>query len=442
MPLYVRIAVRVCAVALGGAALVAASAGAAVVPVSTAAQLISAINNAAPGDVITLAPGIYDISQNIFCSRPGTASQPIVVRAAALGQALIRFNAVEGFKVHTPYWTFENLDIQGVCLSHSSCEHAFHVAGEGDFTRIRNNRLHDYNAQIKGNGEGNPFVFPDDVLIEGNELFNSTPRLTSNPVTPIDVVGGRRWVVRSNFIHDYAKGQGDQISYAAFLKGNSRDGVFERNLVICERDYVGGIRLGLSFGGGGSSGQSAICDGGTCIPEHQNGILRNNLIVNCPQDVGIYLNNASNTRIYNNTLYNTTGIDVRFAASTADLRNNVLSGAIRNRDGGTSTKAANREGVTLAQFAAWFLNPAGANFALLDGSQIVNLGQALALVTDDYCGKLRDSLPDLGAVEYNGAVCDTTKPAPGTGDGPGNGPVIFTDGFESGGMGQWVMGGP
>jgi high frequency lysogenization protein len=48
--------------------------------------------------------------------------------------------------------------------------------------------------------------------------------------------GGRRWQLRGNFIHDHAKGEGNGVSYAAFLKGNSRDGLIERNLVICESD--------------------------------------------------------------------------------------------------------------------------------------------------------------------------------------------------------------
>jgi parallel beta-helix repeat protein len=411
------------------ATFLAVPAGAVIVPVSNASQLINAVNNAAPGDVITLAPGTYDVNQNLLSDNAGTAAQPIVVRAAVLGQAFIRFNAVEGFKVSAPHWTFENLDIQGVCATHSSCEHAFHIVGQADFTHIRNCRLHDYNAMIKGNGEGNPFVFADDVVIEDSEFFNATIRNTSNPVTPIDVVGGRRWRVRGNFIHDHAKGQGDGISYAAFLKGNSRDGIFERNLVICERDHTGGIRLGLSFGGGGS-GPPSICEDGTCTPEHQNGILRNNVIVNCPQDVGIYLNAAANSRIYNNTVFNTTGIDVRFVATTADLRNNILSGSIRNRDGGTSTEGANLEGITLTQWNAWFSDPDGADFGLIDGSQIVDLGQVLAQVTDDYCGNLRnDGAPDLGAVEYDGdGVCDTTQPGV-TG--------FFADGFESGGAGEW-----
>lgn len=402
----------------------------AVVPVASTAQLVSAVDAAQPGDVITLAPGTYNLNQTIQCDNPGTTAQPIVVRAAALGQALLRVDTVEGMKVTAPHWTFENLDVQGVCLVHGDCEHAFHVTGQADFTQIRHSRLRDFNAMIKGNGEGNPFVFPDDVVIEGCELYDSTVRATANPVTPIDVVGGRRWVIRANFIHDHAKGGGDQISYAAFLKGNSRDGLFERNLVICERNHAGGVRLGLSFGGGGS-GPPSICEGGVCTPEHSNGVMRNNVVVNCSQDVGIYLNKSASTRIYNNTLYNTTGIDVRFAASTADLRNNLLSGQIRNRDGGTSTKSANRELVSPLQFAAWFLNPALANFTLLDGSQIVDRGEALTQVTDDFCAHLRDGAPDIGAVEYGGAsFCDTTQ--------PGGGADLFRDGFESGGMGEWV----
>jgi hypothetical protein len=429
---------KVCVLVLGWvgflAAFSASSAGAAAVPVSTVTQLLAAVNAAKPGDVITLAPGTYDLDQTLYCDVPGTAAQPIVVQSPVLGAAKLRSNTVELIKVSAPYWDFENLDIQGVCPSHTDCEHAFHVVGAASSTRIRNSRLHDFNAMIKGNGEGNPFIFAADVLIEGNEMFDSVPRQTGNPVTPIDVVGGDRWVIRGNFIHDHGKAQGDQVSYAAFLKGNSRNGIFEKNLVICERDTTGQIRLGLSFGGGGSAPES-ICEGGTCTPEHQNGIMRNNVIVNCPADVGMYLNKAQNAKIYNNTLYNTTGIDVRFATSTADLRNNLLSGAIRNRDGGTSTQGANLAGVTSLQWATWFLNPAGANFALLNGGSIVNQGQAVSQVTDDFCGHSRDAAPDLGAVEYGAAgACDTTK------TGGGLGAMIFTDGFESGGFAGWLEG--
>ena len=242
-------------------------------------------------------------------------------------------------------------------------------------------------------------------------MFSSTPRDTGNPVTPIDIVGGRRWEVRGNFIHDHAKLGSDQVSYAAFFKGNSRDGLFERNLVVCELLHSGQIRLGLSFGGEGSDPNS-ICEEGTCTPEHRGGVMRNNLIVSCPTDVGIYLNEAADARVYNNTLYRTTGIDVRFQASTVDLRNNLLDGWIRDRDGGTSARAGNLEGVADADLRAWFADPSSADFSLRDGSRIIDLGVAADGVRDDYCGAPReDGHLDIGAVEYHdGRACDTTRP--------------------------------
>jgi hypothetical protein len=399
-----------------------------VVPVTTTAELVAAIDAAQPGDVITLAPGTYTVTQNLNCDAPGTPDDPIVVRAEVLGQALIRFDALEGFKVSARHWIFENLDIRGVCSVHSDCEHAFHLFGDADFTRIRFNRVRDFNAQIKSNITGGQF--PDDVIVEDNELADTAPRQTSNPVTKIDVVGGRRWRVRANFLHDFEKGQGDTVSYAGFLKGNSRDGLFERNLVICERDHAGGVRLGLSLGGGGSS-PGSICEDGTCTPEHQNGILRDNVIVNCPADVGIYINEGFNSRIHHNTLVGNTGIDIRFAASTADLRNNIVSGQIRNRDGGTSTQADNLTGVTVAQAESWFVAPLAGDLTLLDGSAFVDEGQPLALVPADYCRNGRnDGAADLGAVEYDGDGPCVTQLA-------GGGVDIFDDGFETGGVGQW-----
>ncbi|MCC6559818.1 MAG: right-handed parallel beta-helix repeat-containing protein [Xanthomonadales bacterium] len=396
-----------------------------IVPVADATALRNAINNAAPGHEIVLAPGVYVVDGNLLCDVAGTVGAAIVVRAATPHTATIRFDALEGFKVSEPYWRFEGLDIEGVCAADSDCEHAFHLFGAADRTTIRDNRVRDFNAQVKSNGAtvGPSFVFPDDVLIEHNQFYDTRPRNTGNPVTKIDVVGGRRWIVRANLIRDFEKSGGNFISYAAFLKGNSRDGLFERNLVICEQAFSGGIRLGLSFGGGGTS-PGSICEDGVCTPEHQNGIMRNNLIVNCPADVGIYLNAATNARIQHNTLYNTAGIDVRFATSSADLRNNLLSGQIRNRDGGISTSAGDLSQVPLATLAAWFQAPAIADFRLLNGAAIIDVGSAAPLVSDDYCANARDDgAPDIGAVEYDGdGVCDTRL--------AGGISVLFADGFD------------
>ena len=401
-----------------------------VVPVANTAQLIAAIDAAQPGDEITLAPGTYTVTQNLNCDVTGTPELPIKVRSAALGDSLIRFDALEGFKVSATHWVFENLDIVGVCAVDSDCEHAFHVFGNADFLRIRDCRVRDFNAQVKSNITGG--LFPDDVVIERCELSDTHSRNTSNPVTKIDVVGGRRWRVRANLIHDGEKGAGNQISYSAFLKGNSRDGLFERNLVVCELDTSGGIRLGLSLGGGGSS-PDPICEDGTCTPEHQHGVMRNNVVAHCPADVGIYLNEAFDTRIEHNTLITNTGIDVRFPASTATIRNNLVSGSIRDRDGGTATLVANLTGLTLGTYQAWFADPAALDLTLLDGSALVDPGVAIPGDAPDFCGRLRRAgAPDLGAIEYaTAAPCDASL--------PGGGADVFHDDFETGGTGLWSV---
>lgn len=399
-----------------------------IVLVTSGAELIAAITAAEPGQTIQLepaapdAPEAYDLPHRVTIARPGSAEAPITLRADPLDTPTLRFlpetGIVEGFLVRAPYWSFENLDLVGACseVDHDRCEHAFHIVGAADHTTVRGSRMQGFNAQIKGNGEDGSSgrEWPDDVLIEGNELFNDSPRNTGNPVTPIDVVGGRRWIVRANYIHDFAKAGGNQISYAAFLKGNSRDGRFERNRVVCEALHRGQIRLGLSFGGGGSS-PDPICEEGTCTPEHQGGLMRNNIIAHCPADVGIYLNEASDTRVYHNLLYDTGGgIDVRFAASSVDLRGNLLSGRIRERDGGRATKADNLENLGAADFAAWFTDPQQLDFGLRDGAAIVDRGQALADLPDDFCANARDDgAPDLGPVEFDGdRDCDTTRTHP------------------------------
>ena len=202
----------------------------------------------------------------------------------------------------------------------------------------------------------------------------------------------------------------------------------ERNLVVCELLHSGQVRLGLSLGGGGTSPDS-ICEDGACKPEHERGTLRNNLIVNCPADVGVYVNAGADTKIVNNTLYNTAGIDMRFAQTTGVVANNLLNGKIRDRDGGTSMKMNNLAELSLDEFAAWFADPGAFDFTLKDGAAIVDQGVALPEVTDDYCGNDRDDgMHDIGAIEYDGEGCVGGVPAE-----PGGSGGTSTGGEETGG---------
>jgi len=303
-----------------------------VVSVGSEPELRQALAQAEAGDLITLLPGRYRVGgYALAAARPGLAGRPVTVRAAALGSAVLELENQVGFKVSAPWWRFENLVLRGVCDDDGSCEHAFQVVAGADHFAAVNNTLNEFNAAFKINGEGGRY--PDHGLIEANTIANTRPRRTANPVTPIDLVGASGWTMRANLISDFVKADGDQVSYGAFAKGAGNGNVFERNVVWCERLLRGqpGQRVGLSLGGGGTT--PSACRDGRCIVEQERGVIRDNLIAGC-SDAGIYLNSAAASTVARNTILDTAGVQVRYPTSSADLRGNLIDGAIVARDGG------------------------------------------------------------------------------------------------------------
>ncbi|MDY7226946.1 chondroitinase-B domain-containing protein [Hyalangium rubrum] len=411
------------------------------VNVSSVAQLQSALAGAQAGDEIILADGTYAVNANLSCTVNGTAQAPIVVRAQNRLGASIRFNAVEGFKVSGAYWTFDGLDIQGVCADDNNCEHAFHVTGHAENFVLRNSRVRDFNAQLKANASqnGSTWEIPHRGLIERNELGDTRPRATSKPVTKLNIDTGDNWIVRDNLIRDFHKNGGDFVSYGAFMKSGGNNGVFERNLVLCTRDVTpGGTRIGLSFGGGGTG--NAFCAPAfnstvPCDPEHSGGTMRNNVIANC-SDVGIYLNKARSTQVLFNTLISTSGVDFRFASSTGSAHGNVLEGNLRGRESGTFDAGTNLLNVTSATFSGWYQEPLKGNLTIKGNvSTLIGAAAARAQVVDDFCGRPRPTQGayTLGALEHSLGDCSgwptdggSASPDAGTGNGGSDG------GFDGG----------
>ena len=384
------------------------------VPVDSAAALKAAITAAQPGDVIILAPGTYRTTGE-SCSADGTADRPIVVKSAAPLAAKLQLDSLEGFRVTGAHWHFEGLDVSGVCQRDVDCEHAFHVMGGAVGFVLRDSRVFDFNAQLKVNAAqvGGTWRIPHAGLVERNEIADAHPRATSSPVTKLNIDTGDNWVVRANYIHDGHKAGGDNISYAAFMKSGGRNGTFERNLVICSRsDTTGGVRIGLSFGGGGTGAQfcaPAFSAMTPCDPEHSDGTMKNNIIVNC-SDVGIYLNKARQTKLLFNTLIATSGIDFRFASSTGEADGNVLAGKIRARDGATFVNKQNLTEVTA--FEAWYVSPSTGDLRTKgELSALLQKVEPRAEVTDDYCARSRTGARHtLGALEHSLGDCETTRP--------------------------------
>ncbi|MGZ9709898.1 right-handed parallel beta-helix repeat-containing protein [Glaciimonas sp. GNP009] len=333
--------------------------------VSTPAEFVEALKQAHAGEVITLLPGRYHFDHTIAINQVGSSTARITVRAVRPDTVFLDFKMVEGFKVSEPYWTFENLNIRGVCTPQTDCEHAFHIVGNATYFIARNNTIVDFNAHFKINGEDHHF--PDNGLIDGNTLTNTSVRQTDNPVTLVDLVAASHWRISHNLITDFMKADGNQVSYGAFVKGGGSDNRIEQNIIVCEYLLPSspGQRVGLSLGGGGTGPQ--YCRDERCITEQDGSIIQSNLIASCSDD-GIYLNRAATSKILHNTLIDTGGISVRFAESTADIQGNLVDGLIRTRDGGlmraTENLTTSATSLYLGKHPArdLFLNPMAMNF--------------------------------------------------------------------------------
>jgi hypothetical protein len=383
--------------------------------VGSADELRAAMAAAEAGTVITLLPGVYRFEgMKLDANRPGRAGAPITVRAVQPGSVRLEFGMVEGFKVSAPWWRFENLAIRGACGDDDSCEHAFHVVGAASHFAAVNNTISDFNAHFKINTEDGRF--PDDGLIESNTLDNGHPRATRRPVTPIDLVAASRWTIRANLISDFIKLDGDRVSYGAFAKGAGSANLFERNLVWCERRLRGqpGQRVGLSLGGGGTGKEA--CRDGKCITEQDGGILRANLIAGC-SDAGIYLNNAAASRVEDNTVVDTGGIDVRFAGSSATLDGNLVDGAIRSRDGGLLHLGDNLDAPLWQSFTGYhplrrlFADPVNGDFAWRAGPPARSGAATRATPWIGLCGRARTAAPAYGAFDsFTPCVVGATPP--------------------------------
>ncbi len=299
--------------------------------VSDATQLERALSQASAGDVIELRPGDYQLERRINLREPGTKAEPIVLRASIPGTTVIHSRHSTAIKLFAPHWEIHDLDFRG----DGGGNHALHIVREADHVLVEGNRFRNFHAAIKANGEGDPRRFPDHVQIRRNVFVNDAIHTTRWPVVAIDIVGGQGWRIEENFIADIAQGTPGRHGSPGFVKGGAANAVFDRNLVICEWRHTGQRRIGLSLGGGGTSpgvlDRREIGDCETCT-ESVNSQMTNNIILNCPQEPGLYLNRAEGALVANNTVFNAYGIQGRFPETQATVVDNLITGTVWARD--------------------------------------------------------------------------------------------------------------
>ncbi len=301
--------------------------------VSSSKALIDALKQAQPGDTIVVADGEYDLKGKRFNTSSDVADQysPIILKAENPGEVILNMSSVEGIFLHQPYWTITGFRFK---CAVSNCDHAIHIVSNAQNTTISHNEFVDFNAALKINSSGGQY--PDNGTISNNYFYFTHPVKTNLSVTPINIDQANQWVIRKNIIRDFIKTGGNKVSYGAFMKGGANNGIFENNLVVCNtsKTRYSGAQVGLSIGGGGMNDRRD-----NASYEAVNTIIRNNIISHC-NDVGIYINKGENSLVNNNTIYNTSGIDIRFPESSAIIINNIFSGQLRERDQGQLLKSA------------------------------------------------------------------------------------------------------
>lgn len=376
--------------------------------VSTPAEVRSALAQAIPGDVIRVAPGVYEFFSPIDLDSAGSPSQPIqLVADGNLGDVEFRVSGNHGFSISGQDYVIDGIWVRcqgGQCTS----ARGYSLWGSARRITIRGGRTTNFMQHIKGWIADGTLDAPRDVTIAGNEAYNTAGFGGSSNVYNLD--GGTRWRVVGNFVHDYGN---SGINYGIFLKGATTNSVIERNLVAGSFDRAAGngAVVGISFGGGRMGVQWCAAGNqgaGGCVCEDYDGVARNNIVMNT-SDVALHVNSACGSKFLNNTVYNAAAmLQIQSFEGVGDIemRNNVLDGALPARNNLVAS-----DNLADVNFADLYSDASTLDFSAGAGAAALAASASLTGVVTDYCGITRSNTPSRGAIEMP-AACDVAARLP------------------------------
>jgi hypothetical protein len=387
-----------------------------------ASQLPGIVFNAASGDTIRLADGVYALNGSLLhFVTPG-----VTLRSASGNRdAVILDGNYQGgnvILVQASNVTLADLTVQRAWF------HPIHVTPASSHvtgTLIHNVRIVDPGEQaLKINANGAQTLFVDNGVVRCSRLELTDAgraEIRNNCYTGgVDAHRARGWRIHDNEIEGFWCTTG-LSEHAIHVWTGSRDTVVERNSI---RNCARGIGFGLGQATPGRTYPDNPCGGAANIG-HYDGIIRNNMVFANDDrlfdtgvsgfDAGIALEQACGARVLHNTVVSTrapfSSIEGRFANTVATITNNLMSHNLRPRDSASLTTAGNLQNAPAALFVdavTGDLHLRATAAAAIDQGVAISAG----LADDDFDGHARGSLRDIGADERTD--------------------LIFADGFDWG----------
>jgi hypothetical protein len=356
------------------------------IQVSNVSQLVSAVQqaNSSGNLTILLLNGTYQLTTPLFISgnnvtiRSKNRNRDLVtVRGQGMGGGV-------GFVFNVSGTNFRAIDLTIGWVS----LHAIQIHGElnSNNTVIQNVRFVDaYQQMLKVSYNPSDTAGSYSGIVECC-LFEYTAGVGPNYyIGGIDAHNSKNWIVRFNIFKHIKSPSSELAEHAVHFWSGSANTVVDGNTIVnCDR--------GVGFGLSGSS--------------HTGGFIKNNFIYTT-RDVGIGLENTSNAKVYNNTVYTdnySNSIEYRFNSSTGNhIANNLTNKSISSRDGGQAILQNNYTSAA----SNMFVNYSSGDLHLVSGfPQVVNQGITLAGAEKDFDCQVRPIGPafDIGADEYGGSI--------------------------------------
>lgn len=375
-----------------------------------ASELPNIVAGAPTGATISLADGTYDLSgaSLLHFTTPG-----VTLRSASGDRDAVVLEANYGIG-EIALVAASDVTIADITLARAFY-HPIHVTG-GPAANTENVQI--YNVKVIDPGQqaikvnASPEEFYSDgggVACSWIELTDAgRPQIKDNCYTGgVDAHSAWGWTIRDNFIKGFWCDAG-LSEHAVHFWVTGRDTMVERNVIV---DCARGVGFGLGEMGNGKSRvyPDDPCPGASYLG-HIDGVIRNNTVWAASPgmfasqagfDSGVALEQACGAQVYHNTVVSLqqpfTAMEYRWANTSAIIKNNLVTHAIKERDGGVAVQAGNIVDAPLDHV----VDANGGDLHLAAGSPAIDAGEPLAagLADEDIEGDARDGMPDVGADE-------------------------------------------